>query len=73
MNVQKMLSLEYANQREHNKVATADMIGRLQERGGDTGSNHVQSECLHHSTVYSYVYIAVCQCYPPYDMAMLYL
>ena len=43
-NVQKMLSLEYASQREHNKVATADMIERLQERGGDTGSNRVQSE-----------------------------
>ena len=44
MNVQKMLSLNYASQREHNKVATANMIQQLQEREGDTGSSLVQSE-----------------------------
>ena len=44
VNVQKMLSLDYASQREHNKLATANMIQRLQEREGDTGSTLVQSE-----------------------------
>ena len=44
INVQKMLSLDYASQREHNKVATAAMIERLQEREGDNGSTVVQSE-----------------------------
>lgn len=46
VNVQKMLSLEYASQREHNKMATADMIEKLQGREGDTGSSHVQSKRL---------------------------
>ena len=44
MNVQKMLSLDYASQRERNKVTTAAMVQRLQEREGDTGSTVVQSE-----------------------------
>ena len=44
VNVQKIVSLDYASQREHNKVTTAAMIKRLQEREGDTGSTVVQSE-----------------------------
>ena len=44
MTVQKLLSLDYASHKEHNKVATAAMIQRLQEREGDTGSTVVQSE-----------------------------
>ena len=44
MNVQKIVSLDYASQREHNKVATAAMIKRLRKREGDTGSTVIQSE-----------------------------
>ena len=44
MTVQKLLSLDYASHKEHNKVAMAAMIQRLQEREGDTGSTVVQSE-----------------------------
>ena len=46
VNVQKILSLDYASQMERNKAVKADMIKKLQKREGDTGSSYVQSECM---------------------------
>ena len=55
--VQKLLSLDYASHKEHNKVATAAMIQRLQEREGDTGSTVVQSEWSTSYTTPSTIFI----------------